>query len=110
MPNRQSQIKNRQSFHSPISYDHLLRPLVVTRLVTTGRLAPGGYRIAAARSFAFTTTVRMIHRVHRHAAHVRPNSLPARAAGLTKRDVFVLDITYLAHGGATLNRNPANLA
>src|ERR1044071_915239 len=60
-------------FDSPISDDHLLGALVLARLVPAGRLAPGRHRIAASRSLAFTTAVRMVHRVHRHPAYVRAN-------------------------------------
>ena len=51
--------------------NHLLRALVAARLVTACRLAPGRYRITSAGSLAFTAAVRVIHRVHRHAANLR---------------------------------------
>src|SRR5690242_13041078 len=88
-----------------ILQDHLLRALVAARLVTTSGLAPRRDRIAAARSLAFTTTVRMVHRVHRHAPDVRAQTLPARTAGLTERNVLVLDVADLAHRRFADERN-----
>src|SRR5690349_10668537 len=93
---------------SPISHDHLLRALVVTRLITARRLTPGRHRITAAGSFSFTTAVRVIDRVHRDAAHVRTNSFPTRSTGLAQRNVFMLDIAHLAHSRAALNRHASN--
>src|SRR5436190_10882215 len=93
--NRKSQIKNRQSLDSPISHDHFLRPFVPARLVAPRRLAPGRHRITPARGFSFATTVRMIDRVHRHAAHMRAQATPARSPRLAERNVFVLDVADL---------------
>src|ERR1041385_992034 len=95
-----------QSFHSAIANDHLLRALVLARLVTARRLAPGRHRIASGGSLAFIAAVRVVHRIHRHTAHVRTNSFPTRPACLTQRNIFVLDIADLAHGSAALNRHP----
>src|SRR6266851_548087 len=71
-----------QLLDSPISHNHLLRALVPARLVAARRLAPGRYRIAAARGLALAAAVRMVDRIHRHAAHVRPDAAPARAPGI----------------------------
>jgi hypothetical protein len=68
--NRQLAIGNRQLFGSSILQDHLLRSLVAAGLVTTCWLTPGGYWVAPARSFAFTTTVRVIDWIHRDAANM----------------------------------------
>src|SRR5436190_16669947 len=94
-----------QLLNSPISDDHLLGALVLTRLVTTRRLTPGRHRIAAAGSLTFTTAVRVVHRVHRHAAHVRANPFPTRTPRLAERNIFVLDIADLANGRPALNRH-----
>src|SRR5215813_7340334 len=94
-----------QLLDPPISHNHLLRALVVTRLVTARRLTPGRHGIAAARSLSFATSVRMVHRVHRHAAHMRPNSLPAGATRFAERNVFMLDVPDLTYRRATLNRD-----
>ena len=107
----QSAIQSKsQLLDSPIPHDHILRALVVTRLVAARRLSPGRYRIAAARSFTFAAAVRVIDRVHRDAANVRPHSLPARAAGFTERNIFVLDVADLSDGRATHNRHAPNFA
>ena len=87
---------------SSIAQNHSLRSLVASRLVTARRLAPWRYRIAAAGSFTFTTAVRMIHRIHRHASYLGPQALPARSPGFTQGNVFVLDVADLS------DRGPAN--
>src|SRR5882762_7115219 len=97
-----------QLLDSPISHDHLLRTLVPARLVAPRRLSPGRYRIAAARGLALAAAVRMVDRIHRHAAHVRPDSAPARAPGFTQRNIFMLDVAYLAHRRPALNRNASH--
>src|SRR5215813_2583736 len=51
------QLQSTMSLHSSIANNHLLRPLVMTRLVAARRLTPGCHRITAAGSFSFTTTV-----------------------------------------------------
>jgi hypothetical protein len=48
------------------------------------------------RGFAFSATVRVIDRVHRHTSHMGPTTQPARPARLAQTDVFVVDITHLA--------------
>src|SRR6185369_9260825 len=98
-----------QLLDSPIPHNHLLRPLVMTRLVAARRLSPGRYRIAAAGSLAFTATMRMVYRVHRHTADVRTNSAPASTPGFAQRDVLVLDIANLPHRRAAFNRNAPHL-
>jgi hypothetical protein len=81
--NRQSAIKNRQLFNSPISNNHLLCTLVVTRLISARRLAPWGHRISSAGSLSFAASMRVVHRIHRHAAHMWANAAPTGAAGFT---------------------------
>src|SRR5437667_12293060 len=99
-----------QSFNSSVSHNHLLRALVPARFITASRLAPGRYRIAAAGGLAFTTAVRMVHRIHRDAADVRPDSLPTRSPGFAQRDILMLDVAYLAHSRAALNRHAPHFA
>src|SRR3712207_9136173 len=60
--------------------DELVGRLVVARLVALGRLAPRRHGVAAAGGLAFTAAERVVHRVHRHAAHVRPLAEPAAPA------------------------------
>ena len=47
---------------------------------------------------AFAATVRVIHRVHRHAAIVRTLAHPALAAGLAQVLVLVVGVRHGAHG------------
>src|SRR5204863_4812228 len=85
---RNSQSEFRNLFASSVLQNHSLRALVASRLVTARRYAPGRYRITTTGCFSFATTMRMVDRIHRHAAHVRANALPARATGLTERNIF----------------------
>ena len=47
---------------------------------------------------AFTTTVRVIHRIHRHTAVGRTLAQPASFAGLTVGDVLVVEVSDLPNG------------
>src|SRR5438105_3072453 len=49
--------------------DHAVRALVAAGTVTLGRGTPRRNRIATSGGLAFTTTVRVIHRVHHDTAH-----------------------------------------
>src|SRR5262249_4969697 len=70
--------------------DEPVRRLVVPRLLALGRLAPRGHRVAPTGGPAFAAAVRMVDRVHRHAAHRGPLAEPAVAAGLADDDVLVV--------------------
>src|SRR5918998_2481265 len=85
----------RNLLHSAVAHDHLLRALVVARLVAARRLAPRGDGVASARSLALAAAVRVIDRVHRDAANLRPQAVPARAARLAETHVLVLDVPDL---------------
>src|SRR5580693_7432606 len=66
-------------------HDPLIGALIITGLVSAGRLAPWRHRMASARSLALTAAVRVVHRVHCYAAVVRRLAQPPRASGLAKR-------------------------
>src|ERR1043165_9564097 len=85
-------------FDSPVAHDHLRGALGLARLVAACRLAPGRDGVASARSLALAAAVRVIHGVHRDAADVRADAVPARAPGLAVRNVLVLDVADLPHG------------
>src|SRR6185295_18112909 len=85
-------------------------PLVVSGLVTTRRLAPRRHRMAAAGSLTFTTTVRVIDRVHNDTAVMRTLSEPAGTARLTGILIFVINVAYLADRRHAIDRNAARLA
>src|SRR5436190_19573362 len=65
---------------------------------------------AAALRFALAAAHRVIDRVHDHAAHMRPPSLPARPPGLAAGDVHVIDVSDLADRREATVVNAANLA
>src|SRR5215218_2165558 len=91
-------------------HDEPVRHLPVPRLVTLGRHAPRRDRMAAAGGLAFAAAERMVHRVHRDAAHVRLPAQPPSAAGLADRDVLVVDVADLADRRQAGRVDLANLA
>ncbi len=66
--------------------------------------------MATAGGAAFAAAVRVIHRVHRDAAHVRPDAEPARAAGLADGHVLVLGVADLPDRGEAAREHLARLA
>ena len=84
--------------------------LVAPRLVALGRLAPRAHRMAATRGAALAAAVRMVDRVHGHAAIVRAPALPARPAGLAVVDVLVVRVRHGADRRHALGADPADLA
>src|SRR5712692_8095867 len=97
-------------FHAPVADDHHLRPLVATGLESFGLNAPRRNRRLPRRRAAFAAAVRMVDRVHRHAAHRRANAPPALASCLADRLEVVLGIAGLADGGAAVDVHLADLA
>src|SRR3954469_20319836 len=91
-------------------HDHIVSTLVVARLVSTGRLSPRRDRMASARGLTFTTTVRMVDRVHDHATVGRADAHPARASRLADADVLVIKIADLTDGRHAVDQNFARLA
>src|SRR5450432_2419444 len=84
-------------------HNKLIRTLVVTRLVAACRLTPRRHRMTAAAGFAFTTAVRVIHRVHGHTAVMRLFAQPAVASRLADGNVFVIGISDLPDGGHAID-------
>ena len=66
--------------------------------------------MTAARGAAFAAAVRMIDRVHGHAAIVRALAEPAVAAGLAERSVHMVGVRHRADGGEALAVDQALLA
>src|SRR5436190_21986361 len=64
----------------------------------------------AARRLAFAAAERVIDRVHRDAAHVRPLAEPAAAPRLANRHVLVIEVADLADRRQALDVDLANLA
>ena len=81
---------------------HVLRSLVVTRLVTFRRHAPRRYRMSSACRSTFTAAVWMVDRIHRHTTNRRPDTPPSVRAGLTEFAQIVFVIADLADGGAAI--------
>src|SRR5690606_38344629 len=82
----------------PRADDELVRRLVGAGALALGRLAPRSNRMTATRGAAFTTTMRVVDRVHRDTANVRTLAQPAIAAGLADRGVRVIRIGHRTHG------------
>ena len=59
---------------------------------------------------AFTAAVRMIHRVHCHAAHRGTFAMPTRSARFSVRHVLVVQITELADSGHALDTESPHFA
>ncbi len=64
-----------------------------TGLITLCRFTPWSNRMRVTlRRFTFTTTVRVIDRVHDHTARLRTAAQPAAAPGFTDRNGFIFHI------------------
>src|SRR6202021_580297 len=90
--------------------DERIGTLVVARLVATRRLAPRGYRVTAARGLALAAAVRVIDRVHGHAAGGWTNALPAIASRLTDGHVLVVRVAHLSDRRHALDQHAPRLA
>src|SRR5690349_16596108 len=94
----------------PATDDEAVRPLVAVRLVALGRLAPGRDRMPAAGAAALAAAERVIDRVHRHAAVVRPPTHPAHPARLAVMLVHVVGVGDRADRRHALGAHDAQLA
>src|ERR1039457_1446531 len=90
--------------------DPLVGALVIARLGSASGLAPRRHRVPAARGLALAAAVRVIHRVHRHAAIVRGLPLPPRASRLAERYVFVVHVAHLPHRRHALHQHAPDFA
>src|SRR5437899_13098545 len=79
--------------------------------------SPGCDRMTATRSFACTTTHRMVDRIFSNSAAQWPNSAMASPSGFAQDNVFMLSISNLADRAAPLlvvppvfPRGPTDLA
>src|SRR5271165_3235359 len=86
-------------------HDELVRPLVIAGLEATRRLTPRRDGMAPTGSLALAATVRVVDRVHGHAAIVRTATQPAAAAGFAERHIFVLHVSDLADRGHALDQH-----
>src|SRR5690606_3427872 len=93
------------------AHDKAIGALVVASLDAARRLAPLRLRAGhTARCAPLATTVGMVARVHRRAAHLRPATEPALAPGLAEADVLVVDIPDLADRRQAVEVDHAHLA
>src|ERR1700682_5240685 len=76
---------------APAANDELGRRLLLRTGAAFG-FTPGGNGMTAARCLALAAAVRMIDRVHGHAARLRAHTLPTVAAGLADADEFGLRV------------------
>ena len=100
---------NEPLFLSPAD-NELVCALVVARLVAACRLAPRSHRMPSAGSLAFTAAVRMVHRVHGHAAIDRLLAQPDIASGLADVHVLVLHVADLPDRRHAIDQHLARLA
>jgi hypothetical protein len=83
--------------------------LVVARLLAKRWERPRRLRVIALH-FAFTATVRVIDRVHGHAANRWLDAPPPRAACLAERFIFMVEVADLADRRHAIQRKLANFA
>src|SRR5882724_19369 len=76
--------------------DHRLRALVVARAVALCQRVPRRHLRLAFAGAAFAAAVRVVHRVHRDAAHGGTDALPAARTGLAVLAQVVLFVADLA--------------
>src|SRR5574343_1531268 len=91
-------------------HDHGLCALVVAGAVAFGQVAPRIDRVTAFTSPTFTTTVRVVDRVHGGTTDGRTDAHPALDTGFTQLAQAVLFIGDFADGGAALDVDLADFA
>ena len=92
------------------AHDQPVRRLVVPGLLALGRLAPRRDRMAAARGAALAAAMRVVDRVHRHAAHRGPAAEPAVSPGLADHDVLLVGVRHRADRRPAFGAHHAQLA
>src|SRR6202048_3912188 len=93
----------------PALNDLLVRTLVPAGLFAQRRESPRRLRVIAL-DLAFSSAVRMIHRVHGHAAHGGLDAAPPGASGLAKRFILMVKVANLANRGHAIDGKLANFA
>src|ERR1039458_2332065 len=94
----------------PATHDHAVGLLVAAGAVAECRLAPWGLRVPTGAAATLAASVRVVERVHGHAAHRGPPAPPARLARLADVLVLVIGVADLAHGGVAADLDPPHLA
>src|SRR6266851_1459563 len=93
----------------PTLNDLLVGTLVPAGLLAQRRESPGCLRVIAL-DLAFSSAVRMIHRIHGHAAHRGLDAAPPRAPGLAEGFVFMVKVAHLANRGHAIDGKLAHFA
>src|SRR5574343_809433 len=97
-------------FRKATAYDHIVGTLVATGTEALSRGTTRANRHATFTSTTFTTTVRVIHRVHGSTTNGRTDTAPAVSTGFTDLAQAVLFVAHFANSGAAVNVNLADLA
>src|SRR5690554_1394320 len=98
-----------KSLTFPTTHDELSRALVLAGLVTLRGHAPRRYRMTATGGTPFTTTMRVVDRVHGRTANRRTDTPPSISAGFTERAQRMLGIAHFADRGLTVSQYAAHL-
>src|ERR1700682_404448 len=93
----------------PSLNDLLIRTFVPAGFLTQRRESPGRLRVIAL-DLAFAAPVRMIHRVHAHAAHGGLDAAPPRASGLAESFIFMVKVANLADRSHAIDGKLAHFA
>src|ERR1700709_2243897 len=95
---------------APAAHDVSIRLLaLLPGAIAERRLAPGSYRVPTGGVVGLAAAVRVVDRVHRHTAALRPLALVAAATGLADLEVLVLGVGEHADCGATVGADQAHL-
>jgi hypothetical protein len=89
--------------------NHGSRALIATRLLTLGLLAPWRNWMTTGCSFTFTTTVRMVNRVHHHTANGRTNTAPTHCTCFTNLTQTMFSIANFTNSRTALDVYATNL-
>src|SRR4051812_26696041 len=95
---------------STTATNNKLVALFVGAAGTAFRLTVGVDRVTTTGGLTFTTTVRVVNRVHGDTADGRANALPPHTAGLAPVDVRLLSVADLADRCAAAHVNVADFA
>src|SRR5215472_3701497 len=93
----------------PALDNKLVGALVVPRFFAKRRERPGRLRMIALDA-PFATAMRMIHGVHGYTANRGTDAAPARAPGLSKAFILVVEVAHLANRGHTVHGKLADFA
>src|ERR1051325_7356537 len=91
------------------AHDESVGPFVVTGFESPRRLPPRSYWMPSAGRLPLAAAVRVVHRIHRHAAVVWHPAQPPRAPGLAQRNVLVFYVPDLSNGSHAISRTPPRL-